>query len=312
METKVKVKLKENYLGEEIYNSFSWNNYKLIFVLIFASFIFFFFNFPFTNSLKTIVENSIHALPGRPISFAKMEIDYFLFPGLDFEFFKYRSGDQEIKFKTLTFDIIRPSVFPPGIRVEFEGESERSHVKIKTSLSPFSHRIIIDDTKLSDDFTGQLFGQKLQIRGIIDVNIQTSLQKEDYNYKPVDGKILLKSNNLEFPPQIISGLEIPSLPLKNFILEADIDNESKVNISKIELGSAGAPFFLKGTGTIFLNSKNIMLSKLALNTEISFSKQFFENFSLLKLLLENKRQVNGMYQVKIQGSFASPTPLVQD
>ena len=307
-----KIKIKENYLGDEIYNILNWSNSKTIFFFASVAFIFFFFNFPITDSLKTVVENQIYAIPGRPISFAKMDIDYLLFPGLDFELFKYHSEDQEIKFKTLVLDIVRPSVFPPGVRIEIEAETDRSHLEVKTSLSFLSHRLIIDNTKLSDDLLGQIFAHKLKIHGNIDVDLQTSLYKEGLNYAPIDGKILLKSKNLELPPQLISGLEIPSLPLKNFVFEAEIDDHSKINISKIELGTPLSPFFLKGSGTIHFNAKSIMMSKLALNTEISFSKQFFENFALLKMLLENKKKVNDMYQVKIQGTLASPIPLIQD
>lgn len=313
MDNKLKTaKIHENSLFDEIYLLSSWNNSKILFLFLFFSSVFFFLNFPFTHSLKTIVENKISSIPGRPITFGKMEIDYLLFPGLDFDFFKYHSGGQEIKFKTLTLDIIRPSVFPPGIRLELEGLSDKTKVKIKTSLSFLSHRLIVEDTHLSGDFLYHLTGQKVQIKGNLEIQLQTSLEREASNMKAVDGKVFLKSSDLEIPSQIVSGFEIPLLALKHFVMEAEIDDKGILNISKFELGNTRSAIYLKGRGTIYLNSKNILMSKLAINSEIQFSKQLLESFQILNNILENKKTVNGMYQVKIQGTLGSPTPLVQD
>lgn len=301
-------KLSENKISEDIYKLKLLGTKRTLALFILSFSLFFCLNYPVRESFKSASEKFINSLPGRPLQYALMDISLFPFPTVTLKnVLVTRLFTIPLTLENLSFSVIRPSFYPPGLKLHLQIQDGPSMINIHPAISPWFHKIKIEDTKISSALLSKLTQNKLNILG--DLMIEALITVE--GQKPTDGNIVITSNNLNIPSQKVSGFIVPALPIETVMISGDFNDKSQLILSQIQLGTPSSPVQIKGQGVITVNPNNTSLSKLAINLKLAFSASFLENFSIIKGLFPSGPDKEGLYNLKLQGTVGAPVPVFQ-
>ena len=303
--------LAENQNSPEVYKQ----NKKNLLLLLAAPFTLFILTLmielPVGKGIQTFLEDKVLKSRRCPLDYSNLELSYF-FPGVTLEELKvsgrcFNKPKQTLEFEKAKFGVSFPSFWPIGIKTKLEAFYKTTQINVFPRFTISGHSIQISNTKITSDFIDQLTPNPGMLSADFDVqgNFELKANKLD------SGHLLIKSNNFILPAQSISGIKIPSLPLKNFELAANIA-QSKAQIKALRIGNKSSNLEAQFNGSIDLIRSNLLFSKLNLQGKFRVSRDIQEALPLLRLLLNGKKQKEGYYYLNIGGSLAAPAPQIVD
>jgi len=272
----------------------------------------FFLNFPISKVITTQVKKGLASVPNCPITYDKIEVEYFFFPKVILKNPVisgrcFKNPSQNLEFKELMVRLWFPSFLPPGIRFHIPLKYGKSEIDVYPTLTFGKLHINIKDSRIEGKFLEKLSGKLKNLKGTLEVNAITNIDKRG----PVDGEFLLKSKDLVIGPQNISGLAVPNLPLKNILVKAEL-KRPKLTLLDVIVGDEKSPLKANMKGEIKLNMKHFPSSGLDIDGNVFFGQDFLNSFGILNLFLAGKQTAkDGSYPVKIQGTFMRPSPSIK-
>lgn len=285
---------------------------KWVIILFAVLFLGFFLNFPITDVVKTQVKKSIASMRGCPISYDDIDVEYFFFPKVIIKNpiipgTCFKNPQSSLKFKELMVKLWFPSFLPPGIRFHIPIKYGKSEIDIYPTVTFRKLHLNIKNSKIKGKFLEKLSGKLKNLRGTIEVNAITNIDKRG----PIDGEFLIKSKDLVIGAQNISGLAVPNLPLKNVLFKAELERP-RLTLLDVIVGDEKSPLKANMKGEIKLNMKHFPSSGLDIEGNVFFGQDFLNSFGILNLFLAGKQTAkDGSYPVKIQGTFMRPAPSIK-
>jgi type II secretion system protein N len=307
--------MSEDELGapdEKIYKLDGISIPKWILVLFCVLFLGFFINFPISDIVKTQVKKAIATMPNCPISYDKIEVEYFFFPKVIIKEpvisgICYKNPQSSLKFQELIVKLWLPSFLPPGIRFHIPIKYGKSEVDIYPTITFGKLHLNIKDSKIEGKFLENFSDKLKNLKGTIEINAITNIDKRG----PIDGEFLLKSKNLIIGAQNISGLAVPNLPLKNIVIKAELERPT-LTLLDVIIGDEESPLKANMKGEIKLNMRHFPSSSLDIDGNVFFGQDFLTSFGILNLFLAGKQTAkDGSYPIKLQGTFIRPAPSIK-
>ncbi|MBT7609819.1 MAG: type II secretion system protein GspN [Bacteriovoracaceae bacterium] len=268
----------------------------------------FFFNFPISQIIKENVAKSISSLKirGCPISYSKIEVEYFFFPKVILKKPSisgncFGNPKEKIDFKELMVKLYIPSFWPPGIRLHAPVKYKKTHLDIYLTKGLGKMHANIKDSNVNGKFISKFSSVVKDIQGDININTLASMT----NNGPTDGDILLTSKNIKLGSQNIMGVQLPSLSIGDFLFKAEF-KRPKLKIMELKIGNKTSPFKAKMTGTINYNNKYPKRSEINLKGSIFFSQNFISEFPILNIILAGKNaNSEGGYNIELTGTLGA-------
>ncbi len=300
--------MEEDELDEN--NIYSFKRFPLkrtIISCLFFLFIGLFLNFPITEIIKKNVAKSLSSLRGCPISYEKIDVEYFLFPKIILKKpaisgHCFGNPQEKISFNQLLVKLYIPGFLPPGIRFHLPIEKNKTKIDSYITLGFGKVHVNINDSNVSGDFFSPFSKFTKKIEGHFNINLLTSISKAG----PLDGDLLIHSKDLKLGAQNIGGMLLPSLNIGKFIVKAEFTSP-KLKVLGLEIGENSSPIQIRLAGDIHYNQKNPNRSKLNLKGSIFFTQDFLTDFPILNLLLAGKKvNKKGAYNIQLKGTFAAP------
>lgn len=304
-------KLTESHNTREVYKQ----NKKQIFSLLLIPFALFvvtlMINLPVASGLQSLIEKQVLRNPRCPLAYKEMDLSFFL-PGVSFEDLTipgrcFQNPSKSIQFNDASFKMSFPSFWPIGIKTKLEAKYEDTLINIFPRFTISGHSIQISNTTLSSSFLNQLTPSPNLVTGDFDVKGNIELKSNQID----SAHLLINSNNFFIPPQTISGIMIPSLPLKKFELAANVV-KNKLQIKALRIGNNISNIQGEFKGNIQLSKANIAFSRIDLQGKIKISKEIQEALPIIRLLLNGKKKKNGFYFLTLSGTLGAPQPKIVD
>lgn len=297
--------ISEGQLPETIYELPRWPKYLWVLLATAPFFIGLFLNWPIKATLENTLKKQMTAL-SCPIRYNSLDLEFFL-PKVILENTTilgtcFNSPGKDLQLSSLVLNFRGPSFFPPGPRFLITMDSPLGRLNIYHTLTFRSHTIKVEDTDLSLPGITTFFNLPrlqghLEITSLVDYHNKDGLTSLD---------LLAKSKDLVIPPQNIQGLQLPTIPIKNFVLKASSKEKNKMQISEMVLGDQDSPIIAHFSGDLFLNPEIPSTSSIELTGEMRFSPNFLKDFAIINLFLNKYRQKNGFFQMKITGALDHP------
>jgi type II secretion system protein N len=285
---------------------------KWIVITVIVMFLGFFLNFPISKMITSGVKKSLDSMRTCPISYDKIEVEYFFFPKVILKNptvsgICFQNPSAALKFKELMIRLWFPSFLPPGIRFHIPIKYEKSEIDIYPTLTFGKLHLNIKDAKIDGKLLEILTGKLKNIHGTIEVNAIANIDKAG----PASGELLVKSKDLVIGPQNISGLAVPNLPLRSLLIKAELERP-RLTLLDVIIGDDKSPLKANMKGEIKLNMKHVPSSGLDIDGNVFFGQDFLSSFGILNLFLAGKQTgKDGSYPIKIQGTFMRPVPSIK-
>jgi type II secretion system protein N len=299
--------ISENNLSESIYQNSKGFYIKLV---VICSIIFIALTF-YLLPLETIIKSKIDAaLAGNMrcrVSYEQLHFSYFL-PTITLKntnISKGCLGKKEINLDKVIVKVVRPSFFPFGIKLDVNLVKNRKRVNLDTILG-FSKTVIrLNEKNLDAAIINLFLPPDVKIQGKFKMNVVLSVESS----KKFSGSFLIRSKNFQLRPMTLNIMGLPlDLPLFKFNtlqLKSSIDNR-KMRIENIKIGNSKAPIATQLKGSALLNMIDINYTRINLEGTVRFSKRFRDEFSIINGFLKNKKEENGNYFFKLNGTLKSP------
>lgn len=263
------------------------------------------FNFPLEKNILTVVEGQLAKNRACPLQYSGISLGYFL-PKIIFDDVVvpgscFKNPSASINLDSLVARISMPSFWPVGIKAKVTAMSDDLQLNIFPRLAIGGHAVQVEDTRIKGNFISKLLPMKVNINGNMD--IQGHFEFKGQNIE--SGNFLLKSEDFSLPAQSIGGIPLPTLNFRKLEL-AGTQTKKKIHFKAIRLGSRNSPLIAEFKGSITLNAGNINYSTLDLEGKVKFSDELLNEISLIRLLLNGKKQKDGFYFLQLTGSLMRP------
>jgi type II secretion system protein N len=269
------------------------------------------FNFPLEKNIITLVEGQLAKNRRCPLAYQKLEMGYFL-PKLIFSDLTvpgqcFNKAGTNINFDEALVKLSFPSFWPVGIKTKIEARAQGARINVFPRIAIGGHAIQIEDTYLEGPFLSKFTPFPNLFRGKVKVQGNFELKGN----KVTDGHLRLDSDDFVIPAQTISGINLSSLPLKKLEF-AGTYTKKTFHLKAMRLGTSASPIQGEFTGKITPNMRNMNFSRLDLEGKVRFSDAFLNEISLLRIMLNGKKQKGGFYYIRLTGTLAVPKPTFID
>lgn len=278
---------------------------KLILASVGAFFLAILFNFPLEKNIIAIIEKQISKVRGCPLQYNSIELGYFLpkviFKDVTIPGTCFQKPNASINVDQLVARVSVPSFWPIGVKAKVTAIGDDIRLNIFPRLAIGGNAVQVEDTRIQGNFISHFLPIPLNINGNID--IQGNFEFKGQNIDTAN--FLLKSSDLSLPAQTVSSFPLPTLNFRKLEI-AGTQTKKKVHLKALRLGDANAPITAEFRGDISLNPANMSFSQLNLQGKVKFSPEFLDSLSLLKLLLNGKKEKDGYYFLQLSGTLARP------
>lgn len=284
---------------------------KIIIFTLAAFLIAVLFNFPLEKNIITAIENQIAKNRRCPISYQKIELGYFLpkvilkdatIPGQCFN-----KVGTNLNFDEILFRISMPSFWPIGIKTKLEAHQDGARINIFPRLAIGGNAIQIEDTVLEGPFLSSFTSFPNLLKGHIAVQGNFELKGQTVS----SGHLKIDSKDLVIPPQTLMGINLSSLPFKKLEVAGTYTKKS-FHLKAFRIGDNNSPIAAEFTGKITPSPHNFNFSRLDLEGRVRFSDAFLNEVGLLRIMLNGKKQKEGYYYIRLQGTLGVPKPTFID
>lgn len=278
---------------------------KVVLASIGAFFLAILFNFPLEKNIIAIIEKQISKVRSCPLQYNGIELGYFLpkviFKDVTIPGRCFQNPKASINVDQLVARVSVPSFWPIGVKAKVTALGDDLRLNIFPRLAIGGNAVQVEDTRIKGNFISHFLPIPLNINGNIDIQ-----GNFEFKGKNIDtANFLLKSADLSLPAQSVKSFPLPTLNFRKLEI-AGTQTKKKVHLKALRLGDANAPITAEFRGNIALNQSNMNFSQLNLQGKVKFSPEFLNNLSLLKLLLNGKKQKDGYYFLQISGTLARP------
>lgn len=304
-------RIPETQVVEKVYDIETSYSKKIIVITLAAFIGAILFNFPLEKNIITLIENQIAKNRRCPLSYQKIELGYFLpkmvlsdvtIPGQCFN-----KAGTNLNFDKVLLRVSMPSFWPVGIKTKLEAKTNGAAINIFPRLALGGHAIQIEDTELEGPFLSQFTPYPNLFRGSVKVQGHFELAGQNLD----SGNLRLISNDFIIPAQMIMGINLSRLAFKELEF-AGTYTKKAFHLKAFRLGDDNSPIKGEFTGKIYPSMQNINFSRLALQGRVKFSDAFLNEVGLLRIMLNGKKQKEGYYYLKIDGTLALPKPTFID
>lgn len=263
------------------------------------------FNFPIKTIIKNLITKQLET--SCPIKSKNMDISLFLpkisiekavIPGSCFN----KPISNYLNIEKLDILFMGPSFYPIGLKFKINVKDKYLKTDTYFALSFNSLSIRVEKTELNSKFLYPLLDGAQAIQGSFNIDTKIILKKKGIE----EMFLLIKSKDFSIPTQEIKSFEIPHLPIGDLSLVGSLA-KSVFTIKNFSLGNINSPITANITGKVSVNTKNMNASKLNLDANMNFTKDFLENFEMITLFIQGKESDNGKYKLKITGNLESPS-----
>lgn len=262
-------------------------------------------NFPIKAKLEKLVKDGMEVLPCQ-IEYSSLRWEFFLpkmvleNPSLPGTCLNNPRKNLDLSF--LQFKFRGPGIFPPGVKFLVSTQFKKSEINVHHTLA-FNKQIFkVEKTNLDlSDWSSQFnlppIGGVVEVTSLVEVNKAGTITALD---------LLAKSKDLIVQSFSAHGLQIPMLPLGNFLIKASNFKASKMDLTEIVLGNDKSPIMAQFKGSLNLNLEEVGASYLQIAGGVKFSEAFLKEFAILNLFLQKYHQKEGFYQMRIHGPLDNP------
>ncbi len=285
------------------------SKFKIYFYILGCGFLFTmaFLNFyPVGDKLKGILRKQLSGTSCNPdydeLHFEwlmpKLVVTDLMLPASCFD----RQGDPiRLSHVTINYNLINFSPFGLPFRIETSMKGQPLSFYFVQGIG--KQMIRLKDQKITLSRLEGLTGS-FKLSGTVMTDL--SLLMEGQKMSTVSFK--LASEDFQIPSQSIEGLNIPTMKLNKFYIEAIGAGGSRVNVDKIIIGDTDSPIRANFKGKIDLRQGAIGFSPLDLRGEVAFSNAIKESLPLLDMMFQSFNQKDGFYQIRLGGMLAKPVP----
>lgn len=306
-----KDRIPEAQAVDQIYNIEKTFSKRVVVITIAAFVLAILFNFPLEKNIITAIENQLAKNRQCPISYQKIELGYFLpkvilkevtIPGKCFN-----KNGMNLSFDQILLRVSMPSFWPIGIKTKMEAYQEGAHINVFPRLAFGGNAIQIEDTVIQGPFLSSFTPFPNLLKG--NIAIQGNFEMKGQTL--TSGHIKIDSNDLFIPPQNLMGMSLSSLPLKKLEL-AGTYTKKTFHLKAFRIGDSNSPISAEFTGKIMPSLQNFNFSRLDLEGRVRFSDAFLNQVGLLRIMLNGKKQKEGFYYMRLQGTLSMPKPTFID
>lgn len=304
-----KKQIQDNQLIDSIYKAslLNWNYIILGIIFLMIGFL---INIPLKEKITDLISAKLASNETCPIFFERVNLGNYLetvnisgpiISGACLG----RQGS--LRFDKITASLSWPKFFPPGLQMDIKLTDDKTVINLFPVISYPKMLFSINQTSLEGAFLEKLIGGNIKLLGKF--NIDSLIETE--NGDLLEGDLKIVSTNFLIPRQTISGINTPSLLLRNFGIKGTITEKNVIDFSAITLGDKESMIFTKMSGKLRVNKAQFSDSKLELSGKVRISKSFISNFPILNLLLSGKTPgPDGLYNIKLEGPLSSPKPSI--
>lgn len=267
----------------------------------------FFLNFPISEIISKNVAKTISSIRGCPISYNKIDVEYFFFPKVilkkpTISGLCFGNPSEKMSFDELLIKLYIPGFLPPGVRFHIPIESGKTAIDTYLTIGLGSVHVNVKDSNVNGQLLSKLSPMIKNISGDLSVNVLADLDKKG----PTEADILIKSSNFKLGAQNVMGLLLPEMNLGNVNIKAEF-KKPKLNLISFKIGKNNSPIQADLKGNINYNAKYPKGSKLNLKGTIFFSQEFISDFPILNVLLAGKKaNSKGAYNITLTGTLGAP------
>ena len=298
----------ESAISKRIYTSFCLvTKIKVAFLFIFIFVVALLYHFPIKKTLESFLVSQLSNLPGCEISYARMDISFFL-PGIVLErptiqgqcFGQART---RLTLETLNIDLLFPSLFPLGLRFRTEIKARGSLINLRARVSPSSQFMGIAESRITSSLINDLLGLGPLARGSF--ALEASLETVD-NW-PREASISLRSEDFSLLKSNIQGISLPQINIGEINLRGNLQEES-VRIERVKIGGDNSDVAGYFQGTLNLSRTNPLASRVDMEGRFRLGEKIITAIPLIKLFLQNKETEEGFYRLRLTGDLGAPRP----
>ena len=295
----------DHQLDEEIYQQPKSFYIKILFIsfFLFCSVIILFL--PIDKLIESSIKSALTSSPRCKINYKQIKISYFL-PTISLTNPIIPNGcigKKKINLSQIKIKIIRPSLFPLGLKVNIQLYNKRDSVKIEAILGYGKQVFRIDEQKLSSTIINLLLSDPYSIQG--DFTVRGVIIKE--GARDFSASLIARSANFLLNSTTIQGLQLPDLNFKRLSLKLSVKGR-KLKLESFSLGTTESPITGSLKGSALLNLIDPSYTRINFDGSIHFSKSFRDSFSILNLLLTGKKEEGGRYFFTLKGTLKNPQP----
>ncbi len=296
-----------NEIFREIYDHKNLSVKKLVLIASTSLFIGFIIGFSPKHFILMKIKNTLSNFKSCPIAYSSLDLEWFFpkiiikGPSIVGECF---NSPTRIYLRDMRLYFTGLGIFPPGIKLGVNLETNTSKLLIYPHLSPFGSKVRIENSTIDTKLIRTLFPKVDYLKGEFDLDFFAA-----FSAKAMDsGAISLSSKNFILKEKEIQlgalPFNLPKLNFNNFLFNGTLEDKKNFVVEKFIIGDENSPIKLSLKGKITLNQKDITSSSLNLIGDISFSEKFLnEDFSAIKIYLRKANPQNGVYNIKISGTL---------
>lgn len=280
-----------------------WSLYVL--GLFFASFVMY---FPAVSVLEGKVKSALSSLPGCPIAYKSANFSFFL-PKLKIEgltlpssCFGRRGQDLKLDQTKLHIRGLSFSPFGPHFKLETSLYGNPLAAYVSAGIGGFS--LAMDDASVDLGKISPLLPGDVKLAGKADINLLAKATTE--GLKEADLKLASKS--FAFPAQTIQSFAFKRMDINNVLLKAQMEPGGLIKVRELIVGDANSPIRANFGGSVRLNRRTPVASRLDLKGEVAFSEQFLDDYAVIGMVMNQFDKKDDFYQIQLQGTLAAPSP----
>ncbi len=294
----------DNQLPDSIYPGIG--KFKIFIYFTFFLLLGILLNFNFSKVIDSTIKSALKKMRSCPIKYETVAMEMFP-PGISFENLQlsgscFGNKNAKVSLSESALSLIGPSFSPPGLKFRLKGKENKTKLAIYASVSPLGQLIKMEKIFLDKEFVKNMTGDDVKIDLSLLVDAQIKISGNDIE----SASFNIRSKDLFFPAQNINQIfPLPAIPFKTLKIKGII-KKKKVSFQQLIIGAKSSPMFVDFKGSMNLNNKRFMESKIDLSGKLKTTEDIFTALTLFSPGIKSKKQSDGSVDVSLKGSLKSP------
>ncbi|MCT4641981.1 MAG: hypothetical protein N4A33_06745 [Bacteriovoracaceae bacterium] len=255
--------------------------------------------FPISRSIKSTIVDMAYKMPGCPLKVEQIQFELFMPKAIIKKIsvprrcFGSFGKDLIVKNTHINFRGFTFSPLGPHFKIETNLLGNNFHalttIGFKEILVNLQNNSLILE-RLREDFP------QIKASGKIKIDAKLSMMNQKINNLNLN----IRSKDLNFLPQNISGFKLSSLPINQLLLRANMKKKDLI-IKDFVLGDLNSPIRSNFKGKIVPNMRNFQYSNADLRGEVAFSSNFIQKYMIIDMIMKKFDKKDNFYQLEIKG-----------